>query len=72
MLFAFFIWIAEEGRSIGSERDKSAPTVWDTHIVRRWMDDFVKSHYSPNCTMVLLASVRRVTSIESSTIVKLW
>ncbi len=35
------------------------------------MDDFVKSHYSPNCTMVLLASVRRVTSIESSTIVKL-
>ncbi len=33
------------------------------------MDDFVKSHYSPNCTMVLLAGVRRVTSIESSTIV---
>jgi len=47
--------MAEEGRSIGSY----------------CMDDCVKSHYSPNCTMVLLASVRRVTSIESSTIVKL-
>ena len=33
-----------EGRSIGRVRDKSAPTVWITNIVQRWLDDFIHLH----------------------------